>query len=107
MTITEEKAPPCEATIDNNFEEGEVIVTLMREQSAARQEYTAADFPGVDIEEIRVVAEYFPKGNNHILLRLMLTQKDKSSVIEAIKTLEQNPIVLCANPSFWAEVIEP
>ena len=87
MTITEEKAPPCEATIDNNFEEGEVIVTLMREQSAARQEYTAADFPGVDIEEIRVVAEYFPKGNNHILLRLMLTQKDKSSVIEAIKTL--------------------
>ena len=41
VTITEEKSPPCDVTIDENFEEGEVMVMLMREQSAARQEYTA------------------------------------------------------------------
>jgi hypothetical protein len=43
---TEEKAPPCNVTIDDDFDEGKVLVYLTRAQSAARQEYTAADFPG-------------------------------------------------------------
>ena len=105
VTITEEKAPPCSVTIDNDFEEGKVLVSIMREQSAARQEYTAADFPGVDIEEIRV-GSYFPESNNHIIVRLILTKKDKASVIEAIRILEQNPIVYSASPISTMEVID-
>ena len=103
---TEEKAPPCSVTIDNDFEEGKVLVLIMREQSAARQEYTAADFPGLDIEEIRV-GSYFPESNNHIIVRLILTKKDKASVIEAIRILEQNPIVYSASPNLIYKVIYP
>ena len=105
VTITEEKAPPCSVTIDNNFEEGKVLVLIMREQSAARQEYTAADFPGLDIEEIRV-GPYFPESNNNIIVRLILTQKDKASVLEAVRILEQSPIVYSATPNLVFEVID-
>ena len=106
VTITEEKAPPCKVTIDDDFEEGKVLVYLTRAQSAARQEYTAADFPGVDIEEIRV-GPYFPESNDNIFISLVLTKKDKSSVIEAIRILEQNPIVYSASPNLIFEVIDP
>ena len=101
----EEKSPPCEATIKDEFVEDEVIVFIMREQSAVQQEYTAADFPGVDIEEIRV-GSYYPEINNRISVRLILTQKDKGSVIEAIRILEQSPIVYYAKPIITREVID-
>ena len=100
----EEKAPPCSVTIDDDFEEGEVLLYLTRAQSAARQEYTEEDFPGLDIEEIRV-GPYFPESNDQIFISLVLTQKDKASVIEAIRILEQNPIVYCASPNLIYEVI--
>lgn len=105
VTSTEEKAPPCSVTIDDDFDEGKVWITLTRAQSAARQEYTAADFPGVDIEEV-FVGPYFPKTNNHISVTLILTQKDKASVIEAIRILEQSPIVYSASPISTMEVID-
>ena len=82
------------------------MVYLTRAQSAARQEYTVADFPGVDIEEIRV-GSYYPEINNRISVRLILTQKDKGSVIEAIRILEQSPIVYYAKPNLIFEVIDP
>ena len=103
VTITEEKAPPGNYTIDTAFEEGEVMVTLMREQSAARQEYTAEDFPGVDIKEIKTAMRYFPNSNNHIKLLLVLNKKDKQSVLDAVKVLEQNPIVWSACPNIIFE----
>jgi hypothetical protein len=103
---TEEKAPPCSVTIDNDFEEGKVLVYLTRAQSAARQEYTAEDFPGLDIEKI-TVGPYFPESNDQIFISLVLTQKDKASVIEAIRILEQNPIVYCASPNLIYKVIYP
>ena len=105
VTSTEEKAPPCNVTIDDDFDEGKVLVSIMREQSAARQEYTAADFPGLDIEEIRV-GSYFPESNNHIIVRLILTKKDKASVLEAVRILEQSPIVYSATPNLVFEVID-
>ena len=105
VTITEEKAPPCEATLDDEFEEGEVIVRIMKEQSAVRQEYTAEDFPGLDIEEIRV-GPYFPESNDNIFISLVLTQKDKASVLEAVRILEQSPIVYSATPNLVFEVID-
>ena len=101
----EGKSSPCEATLEDQFEASEVIVTLMREQSATRQEYTAADFPGVDIEEIRV-GPYFPESNDNIFISLVLTKKDKASVIEAIRILEQSPIVYSASPISTMEVID-
>lgn len=106
VTSTEEKLPPCNVTIDDDFDEGKVWITLTRAQSAARQEYTAADFPGVDIEEV-FVGPYYPKTNNRISVTLILTQKDKASVIEAIRILEQSPIVYSASPISTREVIDP
>ena len=103
VTITEEKAPPGNYTIDTAFEEGEVMVTLMREQSAARQEYTAEDFPGVDVKEIETAMRYFPDSNNHIILLLVLNKKDKQSVLDAMKILEQNPIVYSVCPNIIFE----
>ena len=103
---TEEKAPPCKVTIDDDFEEGVVWVTLMREQSAARQEYTAADFPGVDVKEISVIYDYYPDTNNKMSLLIRLNKRDKASVLGAIKILEQNPIVWSASPNLGGIVIQ-
>ncbi len=105
VTITEEKAPPCEATLEDEFEAGEVLVDIMREQSAARQEYTAADFPGVDIKEISVIMNYYPDSNNHLGLLIKLNKQDKESVLKAVEVLEQNPIVWGAVPNYCGVVI--
>ena len=105
VTITEEKAPPCEATLDDEFEEGEVIVRIMKEQSAVRQEYTAEDFPGLDVKEISISMDYYPDINNTMSLLIILNQHDKASVLEAIKILEQNPIVWSACPNYIFDVI--
>ena len=105
VTSTEEKAPPCSVTIDDDFEEGKVLLLLTRAQSAARQEYTEEDFPGLDIEEIRV-GPYFPESNDNIFISLVLTQKDKASVLEAVRILEQSPIVYSATPNLVFEVID-
>ena len=105
VTITEEKSPPCDVTIDENFEEGEVMVMLMREQSAARQEYTAEDFPGVDVKEIKVILNYHSHINNNLGLKITLNKKDKQSVIDAVKILEQNPIVYSACPNYIFKIV--
>ena len=102
----EEKSPPCEATLEDQFEASEVIVTLMREQSAARQEYIAADFPGVDIKDISVIMDYYPESNNHMVLLIKLNKQDKQSVLDAVKILEQNPIVFSACPNYIYEVVD-
>ena len=106
VTITEEKSSPCMATINDDFKGGEVLVTIMREQSAARQEYTSADFPGLDIEDISVSMNYFPDINNNIVLLIKLNKQDKPSVLEAIKVLEQNPIVWSACPNYRLEFVD-
>ena len=102
----EEKSSPCMATINDDFKGGEVLVTIMREQSAARQEYTSADFPGLDIEDISVSMNYFPDINNNIVLLIKLNKQDKPSVLEAIKVLEQNPIVWSACPNYRLEFVD-
>ena len=106
ISSEEEKSPPCEATLEDEFEAGEVIVDIMRAQSAARQEYTAADFPGVDIKEISVIMNYYPDSNNHLGLLIKLNKQDKESVLEAVKVLEQNPIVFSACPNYIYEVLD-
>lgn len=64
----EEKSSPCMATINDDFKEGEVLVTIIREQSANSHEYTAADFPGLNIKDISVLMNYFPDINNKMIL---------------------------------------
>ena len=105
VTITEEKAPPFEDVPGDEYEEGVVSVIIMREQSAARQEYTASDFPGVDVKDISVIYDYYPDSNNHINLLIKLNKRDRESIIEAIRILEQNPIVYCACPNPVGELI--
>ncbi len=39
----------CTATAQDSFELVEVIVVLTREQSANKQQYTAADFPNINV----------------------------------------------------------
>ena len=102
----EGKSSPCEATLEDQFEASEVIVTLMREQSATRQEYTAADFPGMDIINISVIMDYYPESNNHMVLLIKLNKQDKQSVLDAVKILEQNPIVFSACPNYIYEVVD-
>ena len=102
----EEKSPPCEATIKDEFVEDEVIVFIMREQSAVQQEYTAADFPGVDIKEISILMDYYPDSNNYMMLLFKLNKQDKQSVLDAVKILEQNPIVFSACPNYIYEVVD-
>ena len=92
------------ATVDDSFVPGEVMVMIMRGKSAVIQEYTAEDFPGVDIKEISISFDYYPDIDNKMILLLKLNNLNKQSVIEAIKVLEKNPIVYAAEPNYIAEV---
>ena len=40
-----EKAPPCTATIDDDFVDNEINVTLTKTESRKQKEYTAENFP--------------------------------------------------------------
>lgn len=52
ITETEEKIP-CTATIDDDFEEGVVLVVIKKEFSEINKEYTPEDFPEINCTEVK------------------------------------------------------
>ena len=59
------KAELCAATIDMDFSDNEVLVVLSKEQSRQKQEYTANDFPELEIESIKCIMNYHQEIDNN------------------------------------------
>ena len=93
----------CEATIDDNFMEDEIIVVLTREQSALQQEYTTDDFEGIPVSQIKVLYDYYPEDNNHMILSLILDSNNKQNVLDSISILENDERIISAEPNFEIE----
>ncbi len=101
-----EKSEPCDATINTNFSSNEVIVTMTRVQSRAKQQYSAVDFPDLEIENIRVILDYYPNNDNRLMLNITLKNSDKYNVLDAVKVLESYDNVYCVSPNYAFEDIE-
>ena len=90
----------CTATAQDSFELGEVIVVLTREQSANKQQYTAADFPNINVTEVNTLYDYYPEYENNIILLLKIGGVCKQDVIDTIAVLEQDDRIISAEPDY-------
>lgn len=105
---TEEEKVYSSYTLEDNFKDDSVIVVIFHKDSALDREFFKEDFPGVDIDEIVYLSSLkdpnkeYPMINlnkYHQILELKLTTPGKSNVLEAIKVLEENPLVMSAEPN--------
>lgn len=94
-----DKAPPCQVTIEDNFADDKILVLLTREESRKQKQYTAEDFPELDIEKISILIKYKPEKDNRLGLSITLKSNDKQKVIDGIRILEEYEIVYCAEPN--------
>ena len=111
-SIIEQQEPDqkvfCDATLNDPFLDDVVIVTILKEYSELDKTFSKADFPGVDIAEIKYLTslkdpdeeyKYLNYDEYRQILSLTLTNPGKENVLAAIDTLEENPIVRYAGPS--------
>lgn len=89
-------------TIDDITVDDKLWVTILHEHSGLDKQFSQADFPGVEITDIRYVTSlkdpnkdypYLNVNEYRQLLVLTLAEPGKENVLEAIRTLENNPIV--------------
>ena len=100
-----EKAPPCTATIDDDFVDNEINVTLTKTESRKQKEYTAENFPELDIENIYYLFNYYPDTDGYAILNIVLQNHDKQKVLDGIRILEGYDIVYRAEPVLIGTII--
>ncbi len=101
-----EKAPPCQATIEDDFDDDKIDVAFIREESRKQKQYTAEDFPELDIKEIKIEVSYNPKIDNIVVLRIVLNSHDKQKVLDGIRILEGYDIVYSAEPNYYGTILQ-
>lgn len=91
--------------ITEEFDDNKVIVVIFHEYSELDKQYSQADFPGVDIKNIEYITslkdpereyKYLNENEYNQILEITLNISGKDKVLEAIETLEKNPIVMSA-----------
>lgn len=104
----EDKATPCDVTIDEPFSDFEVVVSFTLEESAKDLEYFPEDFSEVDCFNVYPF-DYYPeeihpeyKGRKTVIL--MLNEQSKQGVLDAVKILEKDERVYSAEPNFIVEM---
>lgn len=112
-----EELIPCEATIDDNFVAGEIMVGIKTAYSEVNKLWTAADFPELSgitgIEDLTyadteaAIEKFSAKENFHQLLKIVISNTTKSAVIAGVDALEQNEKLLFAEPNSVIEIEEP
>ncbi len=113
----DEELISCEATIEDDFKIGEVLVCIKQGYSEVNKIWTAADFPElVNIEKIEdltyadtadAVEIYNFTENFHQLLVITITDSTKEAVLLAISCLQQNEKLLFAEPNYIIEIDVP
>ena len=103
-------------TLEDDFAEDEVVVTIKNKESLKFKKYVASDFVDIGCEsvddlsiayadDVRIHKDHackksaFAKDYNQ-LLSLKLKEKSKENVLAAIKVLEKRDDVLSAEPSY-------
>lgn len=119
----------CDATIDDDFEDGLVLIVLSKEATLSFKTYTPTDFADINClrvadlteltsELVRKQLDYNTTQNSNKgdatrkadsinelasfnrILSLELNEKSKENVLSTIKQLEERGDVLCAGPSY-------
>lgn len=107
---TEEKII-CNATLDDDFAEDCVLVTLKKAYSEINKKYTVDDFSEVaciEVKDLTYIPDYenkplLNKDDFHQILSIGLKNKGKKEVLNAIKILEKREDVLSAEPNYYFE----
>lgn len=100
----------CTATIEDEFEEGVVLLTLKKNVSEINRVILPEFFePYLSVSEIAAVEDlmridnpddaFINKDEFHQILKIEIHAKGKEAVLEAVKKLEQHPAVLSAGPN--------
>lgn len=97
---TEINYTETEISLDANFSEDSVLLTLTKEESVLNKTYSPSDFPEIDIEEISVLIPYREDWDNKVSLCITLANSTKKKVIEAIAMLYQDSRVRSASPNY-------
>lgn len=111
VTTNPEEKIYCSATIEDNFEEGKVLVTLTLDATVINKVYTAAELTekfGVSITYVEDLTsldnpsalERINEETYHQILLLEIPQMGKQAVLDAIAIIEQHEDVLCASPNY-------
>lgn len=102
----------CTATLENDFREGTVLISLHHSVSMTYHYFTAEQFSemfGITIVEADDLAYHNQVKPCSCLInwpyykqiyRLTLPQKDKQAVLDAIRIIEQHPYVSAAEPNY-------
>ncbi len=100
----------CKATIEDEFADDCVLVTIKKAYSEINKQHYIEDFDSVEIEEIVDLTyvenydsskEYAINENDfHQILKLVLKEKGKLEVLRAISLVEELDIVLSAGPNY-------
>lgn len=94
-------------TIDDFDDDEKIIVYILHEYSGLDKEWFPEDFPEVEIEKLEYISDFldankeYPMTNFtkfHQILLITISNKGKENVLEAIHSLEKNPVVLSAFP---------
>jgi len=97
-----------QATEDENFEAGVVLVTLKKKSTVINKKHPPSAFKGVRVDSVTDLScieneeamNWIDKDNYHQILKLELKDKSKSAVLDAIKKLEKRNDVLRATPNY-------
>ncbi len=107
----DEEKEYCTATLEDDFEEGVVLVTLKKSATEINRIIPPSFFePYLDDSEIVSVKdltridndaamEWIDKDNYHQILKIQIHAKGKAAVLAAVKKLEQHPAVKSAEPN--------
>ena len=97
-----------QATEDENFEAGVVLVTLKKKSTVINKKHPPSAFKGVRVDSVTDLScieneeamNWIDKDNYHQILKLELKDKSKSAVLDAIKKLEKRNDLLRATPNY-------
>lgn len=101
----EETSFTCDATIDDNFDEGSVLVLMEKSESEVNKNHSQkfADIDNIEkITDLTYVksgcsTEYLDLSNFHQILKIDLLVSSKQNVLEMIEEIEKIPGVLYAD----------
>lgn len=130
FAVEDEEKIYCDATLDDDFEDDNILVMFTNEASLKFLTYTADDFSEIGATEVidltAKIADYLKyqldamengmvipeevliaASEFHQVLQIELDKNDKQNVLDAVHTVEQRDDVLLAQPNFLYPIDDP
>lgn len=87
----------CNATLEDDFADNEILIVLMPEYNT--KAYTATDFSEIDCTELEELSINVKPGALGKIFLLTIPGHSKQNVLDAIKLLEKRPDIYSAEPN--------